>query len=82
MKNNHYSKAVASYIKEKKSRDAVEEYKQFQAEFISGKELAKMEASEINNSVISRTTFLDVLEAVCIKLREMGVIKDENDKTM
>lgn len=85
MKNNHYSKEIASYISEKRERQRNLRYSRedsFSDDLISGKELAKMRASEITNSVLSRTTFLDIVEAVCIKLKNMGVIKDDNDKSL
>ena len=85
MKNNHYSKEIASYIREKKESARTSKYLEeirSSDDFISGKELAKMKASEMTNSVFERTTFLDIVEAVCIKLRQMGVIKDDNDKSM
>ena len=85
MKNNHYSKEIASYISEKRERQRNLRYSRedsFSDDLISGKELAQMRASEITNSVLSRTTFLDIVEAVCIKLKNMGVIKDDNDKSM
>ena len=95
MKNN-VTNGVLTYIKAKNDRalkEAEQERnsaktagkissKNSDANLISGKEIAKMHANEMTDSVFRNTTFKDILEAICIKLREMGVIKDDNDKTM
>ena len=73
MKNNHYSKAVASYIKGKQE-DLFDEQ-------ISGSELAQMSGAELDKG-LKNATFRDIIEAVCIKLEDMGVINKDNDKTL